>query len=674
MRACCGHRAPSQRAGAGEVGQQVDRAGDEHGALRPASARAPARAPRPGRPRSRRSGPPSWRQRLSSIAGGSALRLRRAREDDARRSSGSERGEHAGRVLVVEDRQHRDQRALPDERRRARAASARDAGRVVRAVEDRERRRRATTSSRPGVADSRAPRAHRARGRARPGRPRPRPPRPRSSRAGSAPRGPQLGTSPRSRRSRAPAAAAARRARRRPARATAQRLAAERAGDQRAAGGHDRELLLGDVALGRARASACARGSRSSAPARRSGSRWWRRSGRRARPRRRRPRLPPAPAPSRRPRSAPRTASRGRRARACGRPARPPRPRARSPPRSARRTPRCRRPRSRSAQRDEVRRQVGAGAQAVRAPAARRSCAPSTTCRSSPRRGSSAKRSCGEPSAVISRRMRSRPNRMPNISSESQVALRLAQRGRCFGQAHLLYPSSSASSDSKRSSLSRSACTSSGGALSVKPLLESLPRARLDLGPQPLALGFDPRAGLRRVDRVARQDLDGRALEPDRADHLAVAAVQGDVEPRQAPDRVQRAVVGVARRCRAGIRAAAGAPDRVAVVAQPAHRLDHRSRPRARPPRRSGSSSACGIGAARRGRARRPGTNEWISSVTNGHHRVRERERLPSTCSSVAETSSSCVVQARLRPSPGTSRTARRRRTSRGPSAAWEKS
>ena len=31
-----------------------------------------------------------------------------------------------------------------------------------------------------------------------------------------------------------------------------------------------------------------------------------------------------------------------------------------------------------------------------------------------------AKRSCGESSAVISRRMRSSPKRMPNISSESR--------------------------------------------------------------------------------------------------------------------------------------------------------------------------------------------------------------------------------------------------------------
>ena len=31
-----------------------------------------------------------------------------------------------------------------------------------------------------------------------------------------------------------------------------------------------------------------------------------------------------------------------------------------------------------------------------------------------------AKRSCGESSAVISRRMRSSPNRMPNSSSESR--------------------------------------------------------------------------------------------------------------------------------------------------------------------------------------------------------------------------------------------------------------
>ena len=237
---------------------------------------------------------------------------------------------------------HRDQRGARRRASPSAAAQRARAGRVVRAVEDRERAR-ADHLEPPGrahrLAPPRAPRAgssgavERLGGRHRDGEVLALE-RARAAHASRARRS-------RSRRSRvAQHAAAARRAPRPTRSRDRQRLGAERAGDQRAAG------------RARRRASPRRCGARSG-PSQRvcsrldvgqhlhvgARSRWWRRSARRGRPRPPPPRLPPAPAPSRRPPSAPRTGSRGRPARACGRPAPPPRRRARPPPRSARRRP-----------------------------------------------------------------------------------------------------------------------------------------------------------------------------------------------------------------------------------------------------------------------------------------------------------------------------------------------
>ena len=120
------------------------------------------------------------------------------------------------------------------------------------------------------------------------------------------------------------------------------------------------------------------------------------------------------------------------------------------------------------------------------------------------------------------------PEAHPEHLERVEVALGIAHRARGANSVRirqLSYSSSSASSASKRSSFSRSLCTSCGGALSVNPLLASFPRARSISARNRFALGVDPGARLLRVDRVARQHLDGRALEADRADHLSVAAV-----------------------------------------------------------------------------------------------------------------------------------------------------
>ena len=80
-----------------------------------------------------------------------------------------------------------------------------------------------------------------------------------------------------------------------------------------------------------------------------------------------------------------------------------------------------RRSRMRSANVDQVRRQVGAGAQRRGARGSPRSCARSRTCRSCPTTWIGVEaRAAGCPSTVISRRMRSRPNRMPNSSRPSR--------------------------------------------------------------------------------------------------------------------------------------------------------------------------------------------------------------------------------------------------------------
>ena len=66
----------------------------------------------------------------------------------------------------------------------------------------------------------------------------------------------------------------------------------------------------------------------------------------------------------------------------------------------------------------EMRRGVCAGAQPVALRGSRRSCASSRTCRWCRERGSRRSAPAGEPSAVIIRRIRSRPKRMPNSSSD----------------------------------------------------------------------------------------------------------------------------------------------------------------------------------------------------------------------------------------------------------------
>ena len=109
---------------------------------------------------------------------------------------------------------------------------------------------------------------------------------------------------------------------------------------------------------------------------------------------------------------------------------RPRRPRAGSPRRTRRRSGRRRRPDA-LGERRQVRRQVGAGAHAVRLQQRGGEAHGRATCRWCRRRARRGSAPAGEPSAVSSRRMRSRPKRMPNSSSESRCSSASAEVPRC---------------------------------------------------------------------------------------------------------------------------------------------------------------------------------------------------------------------------------------------------
>ena len=298
-----------------------------HGAVAARRARAPAPAPPAARARPPRRGPPSWRDRLSSVAGGSAP----AREDRVNTTwpnSGSS-------VASIVDASLSSSTDITPTVRRPSTTSPSGTrersctGGVVRAVHDRERLR------------GPRPRAGRECGSTGP----PRAPRSGSSATVESLRGghrdgevvalegaARVQLDPADRPKSRPISSELRvplrddLSLRRPRSASGPSAA----GDEGAAGGHDRELLLRDVRLGRPEPArvleahvgqhlhgGADHAGRVVAPAE-------------ARPPRRRPRLRRRQAPSTRPRSAPRTASRGRRGRACARRGSRPRPRARS--------------------------------------------------------------------------------------------------------------------------------------------------------------------------------------------------------------------------------------------------------------------------------------------------------------------------------------------------------
>ena len=408
-----------------------------------------------------------------------------------------------------------------------------------------------------------------------------------------------------------------------------------------AAVGHDRQLLLRDVALGRAQPARVLETDVGQHLDRATRSRWSRRSGRRGPPRPR-PTSTPAPrrAPSRRRRSAPRTASRGRRRleRAVDQ---------RGRLRGALRPPSAKRSSRRPApvdldplgERAQVRRQVGAGATAVRARGSRRSCAPSTTCRWCRRRGSTRSARCGEPSAVISRRMRSSPKRMPNSSSDAGSARPRAASER---------PGESAATSrarparaSKRSSFS-ARLHQLGRRLVDEPLVCELALGALDLGAQRVALGLVLRRPPLRGRRVARQQLDRRAVGV--ANALATVAVAAVASASS--NRASRAIACASARRR---RSASLGTIRAGIGARPVPRPSRGSCAAGARPRSRASTSrsaslvdqrSVGLGNALTARSPSRARQERVDLLGHERHqRVRQRERLArARSSSVAET------------------------------------
>ena len=121
-------RAPSSRARSGrvvvhsadalrrprladEVGHEVDRARREHGAVRARRARGRGATAACGSRTTSVGGPPSCSASEASVAGGSARGLREAVKTTAR-TLPEQRAEHARGVLVVEDGDHGDERAV----------------------------------------------------------------------------------------------------------------------------------------------------------------------------------------------------------------------------------------------------------------------------------------------------------------------------------------------------------------------------------------------------------------------------------------------------------------------------------------------------------------------------------------------------------------------------------
>ena len=157
-------------------------------------------------------------------------------------------------------------------------------------------------------------------------------------------------------------------------------------------------------------------------------------------------------------------------------------------------------------ERDEVRRQVGAGAQAV---------ALQDRGDHPHRRGLAVRaddvdrveaRARGWPSAVISRRMRSRPKRMPNSSSDEQVALGVLERVQ-WPRAHSALQLLAQARELRRAR----PATTAGGALATKPSLASLPSRARSRPRASRARSAQLALGRAEVDGVAGADLDGAA-------------------------------------------------------------------------------------------------------------------------------------------------------------------
>ena len=160
-------------------------------------------------------------------------------------------------------------------------------------------------------------------------------------------------------------------------------------------------------------------------------------------------------------------------------------------------------------ERDEVRREVGARSAC---PWPRRIAAIIRTVEDLPLVPTTwieRKRSCGEPRTVSSRRIRSSPNVMPNSSrsSSQRSASARVQADRCSAAGGLATATGTLERrelGASRSSFSRSASTSCGGALATKPSLASLPSARAISASSSRAPGREPALLLGRVDAAAR--------------------------------------------------------------------------------------------------------------------------------------------------------------------------
>ena len=260
-----------------------------------------------------------------------------------------------------------------------------------------------------------------------------------------------------------------------------------------------------------------------------------------------------------------------------------------------------------------------------------RSCARSSSCRSCRRRGSARKARCGLPSAVSSRRMRSSPKRMPNSSSESRWASARSRRPAALIRAPSeLRPAA-------RASLSRSAWTTASAApwprsprwRACPRRARSRPRSRVARAPP---RGAPRPRGRRRRRRAARRCRPGPGRWPP-----ARVPSGGPVDARQPRDvrrrcaRSPRPPAAPAARgpgaaptrsrharssCTAAIaRAELGLGGRVASASSPA-----------RPPARPSAGPRC--------RAR----SDQISSVTNGITGWASASVSRSTCSATSPT------------------------------------
>ena len=227
------------------------------------------------------------------------------------------------------------------------------------------------------------------------------------------------------------------------------------------------------------------------------------------------------------------------------------------------------------------------------------------------------KRSCGEPSAVSSRRMRSRPNRMPNSSSDSSRRSASAQLARST-TAPPARPSAAPASRARRRP------RPPGAPWRRSPALLSLPSARLISAAQRLARGLELGGGLGRVDALQQLDLARR--HGDDGDGLGGVVGSDRREAREAGDQRDEAV-----EAEPSTRAARNAPG----LTPPASRQERTAWTVAMTRSTSRSASRVAGGAAYRARARArragrspPGTCSHSSSVTNGMIGCASDERL----------------------------------------------